>query len=252
MRILKNLMKSDGFHRFACSLIAGYIRLVYFTGRWTHENFEIRDRYCASGQPFMIALWHNRVAMMPYAWRHDRHTLNILASGHRDGMIVNRTMSHFGVETIAGSSLRGGVSAVKKIVQKMKRENAMVGITPDGPRGPRGRVKEGVAVMSRLADAPVLTVAYSCRNRIVINSWDRFIVPLPFTRGIIRWGEIVPPPASGDAADIEQTRAAIEEAVRTLTDGCDRDMGHEPIPPAPHDEDPDSRKRNAHSGKGAA
>src|SRR3546814_15416392 len=92
--------------------------------------------------------------MMAYAWRHWRK-VKILTSGHRDGQLVGSTMAHFGVDSIVGSSSRGGAAAMVNLVRELRR-GVCVGIITDGPRGPRMSTSSGVLLVARLATVPIL------------------------------------------------------------------------------------------------
>lgn len=225
-KAIKNLSKRPGFHRLICRLIAGYIRLVRLTSYWDVTGTADRDRLYAEGQPFIIALWHNRIGMMPYAYREKAHTLCVVASGHRDGHIVIGAMGRFGFDGIAVDS-QDGAKAARAIVRRLK-QGGRIGFTPDGPRGPRLVVKEGLIVIASLAGAPVIPVTYSMKKFRMLKTWDRFRVPLPFNRGICRWGKAVWVPKGADDATREAYRQKIEAVLNDMTDACDREMGHLP------------------------
>src|SRR3546814_11437478 len=105
--------------------------------------------------------------MMAYAWRHWRK-VKILTSGHRDGQLVGRTMAHFGVDSIVGSSSRGGAAAMVNLVRELRR-GFCVAITPDGPPGPRMRASPGVLLVARPCSAARLVVTWC-----VITSGSRW------------------------------------------------------------------------------
>jgi lysophospholipid acyltransferase (LPLAT)-like uncharacterized protein len=156
--------------------------------------------------------------------------MNILISRHRDGRVIARALRHFGVGTIEGSTSRGGGRALRNLLRALK-EGQYIGVTPDGPRGPRMRASAGVIQVARLADAPILPTSYAASRRRVLGSWDRFVLALPFTRGVIRVGDLIPPPQSGDDADIEASRLLLENSLNELTATLDAHFGHAPISP---------------------
>lgn len=212
-------------------VVVAYIRLVRYTGSWRVEGNVARDEALARGTPIVAALWHNRILMMPYAWLGMRRAITLLISGHRDGMMVGRCMGLFGMAHIpVGKGAARGM-AVKSAVRAL-RANRILGVTPDGPRGPRMRVKPGIVEIAKLAGASIVPVAYSTSNRRLVGSWDRFIVPLPFSRGLVLWGEPIPVPRDADPATVERLRLDLEERLTALTDEADRMMGVAPIKPA--------------------
>jgi len=162
----------------------------------------------------------------------------MLISRHRDGEIIARAMQHFGVGAAHGSTAKagttdkGGTDAVRQLVKIVKAGNA-VGITPDGPRGPRMRVAAGIVQIARMTGLPIVPATFSARRRKVMRSWDRFVVALPFTSGVIIWGKPIAVPRELDPAGLEAKRLEVEEALNALTAEADRLCGHDPIEPGP-------------------
>lgn len=235
--MLKRILKSDAFRAVVCWLGAQYIRLVWHSGRWRVENEAAPRRFWEAGETFILAFWHGHIMMMVYSWPRDKR-MNMLISQHRDGQLISRTVTHFGIHTVAGSSSRGGAGALRQMV-KMLKGGAYVGITPDGPRGPRMRASEGVVATARMAGVPVIPCAFSCRRRKQARSWDRFQVALPFSEGVILWGEPIAVPRD---ADLEAKRAEVEAAMVALAQDAEARMGQPPTPPAGPDEAPRDRK----------
>lgn len=230
----KNLLKNDRVRDLLCWVVAQYIRLVHRTGRWTEKGRAFPESIWTDGRPFILAFWHGRLLMMPRAWP-AAQPIHMLISQHRDGQLIARTVGHFGIMTAAGSSSRGGSGALRTMLKALKAgEN--VGITPDGPRGPRQRASDGVLHIARMSGAPVVPLAYAARRRRLLGSWDRFMVPLPFTRGVFVWGEPLTVPRDAGEADIASLRAELEERMNALTAEADRLVGRpttepEPVPP---------------------
>lgn len=215
----------------AVSWIASlYLRVVWLTGRWTIENREIADRLVAARRPFIICFWHSRLLMLPFAWTYTPR-LSIVISHHRDGRFIARTVGRIGIGTIAGSSSRGGGAALRAMVRTLDGGD-YVGISPDGPRGPRMRASVGAVRAARLAGAVMLPATYGVSRRRVLNSWDRFIVPLPFARGIIRAGEPVTITRDADDDAIEQARLLLEARLNEITRDVDARLGLAPVEPA--------------------
>lgn len=226
----KRLFAFEKVRRAACWIVAQYIRLVWLTGRWNVVAGDIPAGYWDRGQPFLLAFWHGRILMMPRCWRPQK-PIHMLTSQHRDGRLIADTVAHFGIQTVAGSTTRGGGSALREMVRKVKA-GEWIGITPDGPRGPRMRASVGVVAMARLAGAPVLPVTYSAAWSIALGSWDRFLLPLPFTRGVIIWGRPVEVSAETSDAGMEALREEVEERLNAITIAADMRMKRVPVEPA--------------------
>ncbi len=231
MGMVKTLTRTEGVRRFLCWLAAQYIRLVHATGRWQVVGGELPRAFWDEGRPFILAFWHGRILMMPYCWRR-RQPIRMLISQHRDGQIIARTVSHFGIETIVGSSSKGGTAALRAMLQSLKG-GTCVGITPDGPRGPRMRASEGIVQVAKLSGRPIIPCSFSTRRRKILGSWDRFSVALPFSRGVFVWGTPIAVAADAKASDLAKAREAVEAGLNAITDEADRRMGHAPIAPAP-------------------
>lgn len=229
---IKKYLKSDRVRDRLCRLAARYITLVFATGRWEVIGRQHPDAFWDAGKPIILAFWHGRLLMMPKAWPVSQ-PIHMLISQHRDGQLIARTVGHFGIQTAAGSSTRGGSGALR-VMLKALRNGENVGITPDGPRGPRQRATDGVIHIARMSGAPVIPLAYAARRRRLLHTWDRFMVPLPFSGGVFVWGEPLTVPRDADAAVIEHLRAELEARMNALTAEADRRVGRpitEPEPP---------------------
>lgn len=237
MRALTLFMRTPWVRNGLCRLASSYIRLVWASGRWRVIGAEIPEGYWDAGQPFILAFWHGRLLMTPRCWRRGQ-SMNMLTSQHPDGDFIARTIGHFGLRAVRGSTAKsgkrakGGGSAFRLMIRKLALGEC-AGITPDGPRGPRMRAADGIISLARLAGAPVIPVTYSASLRIHAKSWDRFLIALPFTRGVILWGDAIHVPAAADAQMREQARQMLEDTLNRIT--CEADMmcGHQPVEPAP-------------------
>lgn len=233
MGLFKRLGKSAPVRAIACFLGAGYIWLVRVTSRWQVVNGAAPQAFWDRKEPFILAFWHGRILMMPYSWPKGR-TMHMLISRHRDGGLIADTIGYFGLQTVRGSSAKpgrerdkGSTAALMDMLRKLKGGD-YVGITPDGPKGPRMRASEGIAAVARLSGAPVIACAYATRSRSVLSSWDRFVVARPFTRGVYVWGDPIHVPASAKGAALDEARLAVEASLNAVTREADRLCGHDP------------------------
>jgi lysophospholipid acyltransferase (LPLAT)-like uncharacterized protein len=226
----KALSRSDAVRRPLCWLGAQYIRLVHATGRWEVLGDEAPKACWDANEPFILAFWHGRILMMPYCWQKGR-PIRMLISSHPDGQIIARTVSHFGIDTAVGSTTRGGGAALRTMLKALK-DGICVGITPDGPRGPRMRASEGVVQVARLSGVAVIPCTFSTRRRRVLGSWDRFVVAWPFSGGVFVWGRPIRVARDADEATIEQSRLAIEQSLNDICAEADALTGHQPLVPA--------------------
>lgn len=142
-------------------------------------------------QPCIFAFWHNRILLMPSIyqkyWGH--RPLVVMISRSRDGTMISDTAARFGIESARGSSSGQGVAALIKLTNNLVRQGKDVGVTPDGPRGPRYSVQEGVVHLARSSGLPVIPVTYDLKRKWEVKSWDRFQIPVPFTACRVRIGK---------------------------------------------------------------
>lgn len=234
MGLAKRIGKSESLRGALCWLGSLYIRLVHATGRWRVEGGEEANRLWDEGRPFILAFWHGRILMMPKSWR-PSVPIHMLISQHRDGQLIARTVSHFGIETVAGSTTRGGSAALRAMLKALK-SGQCVGITPDGPKGPRMRATAGIVNVAKLSGVPILPATFSCGRRRLLNSWDRFAVALPFSGGLFVWGDPIHVARDADDQALEQARRAVEDSLNAITRAADAAMGLDTPEPAPEPE----------------
>lgn len=223
-----------------------YMLFVGVTTRWTRVNqAAVEPFWRAGGGKLIGCIWHGRFALIHKMWTFGPGAAKakMLISQSREGGIVAHTSRTVGAEVIRGSSAKrgqqkGGVEAMRAMTRHIDGGGVMA-MTPDGPRGPRMRVKRGPVQLAKLAGAPLMGVAWSTSNRIVFDSWDRFILPLPFGRGALVWTDPIAPPAmDASAAEFESVRLKLEAEMNRITAEADRIAGVEPIDPAPLDTQP--------------
>lgn len=202
------------------------LKLLRRTLRITHQNQHHLEACLRQGRPVICAFWHGRMLMMPFAHPFDfaqgkpGPPVAVLISRHRDGESIGRIAERFGFCLIRGSATRGGVEALGRMVTALQQGFHVV-ITPDGPRGPRGQAKIGVIKLAKLTGCPILPVAFSASSRLFLNSWDAFLIPLPFSRGVYVWGEPLSVKPDGDEAEMAKQRQVLEERLNALTREAD-------------------------------
>ena len=144
-----------------------------------------------------------------------------MISQSRDGEMVARVVDILGWCPVRGSSTRGGGAALRKL-KDLACAGYNIGHIVDGPKGPFGVVKAGLLRIAQVAGKPVVPTITSAQKKWVFNSWDRFMVPKPFARVIIRFGEAIDVPAELDGEAFEQKRRFIEQRLQDLYADTDR------------------------------
>ncbi len=216
---IKNISRNSVLRGFACFLGSLYIRFIHATGQWRIENGTIPDKLVAEGKTFITCFWHGRLLMMSYAWPY-KPPFHMLISGHADGQLIAKTINRLGFNTVEGSTKRGGGSALRAMMRKLN-EGGYIGITPDGPRGPRMQASSGAIALAKLAGVPILPLSYSASSWKMFQSWDRFVLPRPFAKGVFIWGEPIEISKEADDASLEAARQELEAALTRLTKQAD-------------------------------
>ena len=134
-------------------------------------------------------MWHDRLAFGPGIFQTNKKTA-ALVSPHSDGKLISSIIASFNFEIVEGSSNKNSRAALKEIIRKLSFGFNIV-ITPDGPRGPRHKVKGSITNLGSKYSKNLIPIACSCTNFVLLKSWDRLIMPLPFNKIVVLVGEPV-------------------------------------------------------------
>jgi lysophospholipid acyltransferase (LPLAT)-like uncharacterized protein len=200
------------------------VRLLGRTLSLTEANREAAERLWDAKSPIVYAAWHGRILMFPYFYGRQR-TVHVLASRSRDGELVARFAQAFGFRAVRGSTSRGASTALRVLARLLRDEAAEVAVAPDGPRGPRGVAQPGAVLLAKLGRAPILPLGLGVSRATVLGSWDAFVVPHPFARVVVVFGDPLVVPEDADRETLEACRLRLEEALRHLTAEADRLAG---------------------------
>ncbi len=155
-----------------------FIRLFYYSSK---RSFHLPQE--VPQEPIIVACWHGDLFYLPYLYLklRDKPNANVVISEHFDGQIIAKITRYFKIGTIHGSTTRGGAKVLIAAMKSLKN-GIDIGITPDGPKGPRHEVAEGIVVMAQKTNARVITLSCVPKSYWQFKSWDRFTIPKPFTR----------------------------------------------------------------------
>ena len=170
--------------------------------------------------PCIYLLWHSRFLIVPYAWRkltQGRREAVILTSASKDGDMVARSMAAFGLGAVRGSSSRRGVAALVGL-RRALQQGSDVCITPDGPKGPRYQLQPGFIALVQATGAPVVPVHIRFHSAWRLRTWDRFVIPKPFSRVEVTFAGMVDAAALLAGTDQETARSHLEELLIAGTD----------------------------------
>lgn len=211
--------RSATLDALAPRLAPALIRLYLGTIRVRWLGIEPCDPPVDLRTPFVYAFWHQRLLLFTYT--HRSRGITILVSQHADGELIARTAEGLGFRSVRGSSTRGGERALRELTHARGID---IAVTPDGPRGPRHRLKAGIIYLAAATGYPIMPATVSYERFWQVGSWDGFLLPRPFTRGLVRAAAPyrVPATATGDP---EPHRRAVERILRDLTFDTDRRFG---------------------------
>ena len=155
-------------------------------------------------EPLLYAFWHNRLLLIAPIFRHlfPHRPVVALISRSRDGELITRIVAHFRIGTARGSTSRKGGIAIRELLRRVEA-GCDAAITPDGPRGPRYRVKQGIVQAAQLSGASIVPLTYHLGWKKELRSWDRFQVPLPFSTCRVIWGAPIRIPAELTPEEVE-------------------------------------------------
>lgn len=157
-----------------------FLHTLKATLRIEHINRKHFEEDRATGHNHIICFWHGRLLMMPFAIKPTKKD-KILISRHRDGELIARIIHLFGPGTIRGSYRKGSISSLREIIHDM-RDGITVAITPDGPKGPRCKVKEGIVELARLTGKPIIPVAFGASKKKLFIPGTSSFSPTLFQR----------------------------------------------------------------------
>ena len=182
--MLKKILQHNISQKFFGFLIAYYLKICFHTSSWNIKNEKTILSSIKKKEKIIVCFWHSKLLMTVFCWKY-KNNFKMLISSHRDGRIISNAVSHFGIQTITGSSRRNMISSLKEIITQLKQKQ-VVGITPDGPKGPREKIKDGLISLIKKTDAVIIPLSYSAKIKIRLGTWDKFLLIFPFNK-FMRW-----------------------------------------------------------------
>lgn len=198
-------------------VVYGIVRAIMRTVRLKSEN----EPEHFEGK--ILCGWHGR--SMQFAYRFRNRGYWVIISHSRDGDIQTSIFTRLGFQIIRGSTGRGGVRAAVEAIRTLKNGGTMA-ITPDGPRGPSGVVQGGVMLMAHKSGAELVALGLAARPCIRINSWDKYMVPLPFAKGRIVFSDPITVPPDATPEQIEEIRLRLEQVMHAVEQEAERKVGN--------------------------
>ncbi|MBI4649844.1 lysophospholipid acyltransferase family protein [Candidatus Desantisbacteria bacterium] len=178
---------------------------------------EVLENYYKKGKRVIFTFWHDSQLFFVYYYRN--RNINVLVSESKDGEYITRTIEKLGFRSLRGSSSRGGLKGLLKMINALK-EGYDAGITPDGPRGPRHVLKEGVLLLSQRTGCPIIPISFSSRKGKYFKSWDKFFMPFPFSRGMLIYGNPIEIPQNCSTEELKKYQIMVEKELNRIWEEC--------------------------------
>lgn len=206
--------------RLAIQMIGRSCRLERIIGE---DNYR---EIIESKEPFILGVWHNRIFYSTYfSYRFFARKgipMGAIASQSGDGGLIAKVINMWGIPVARGSSSRGGREALQQLLRMVKKEKRSIATTPDGPRGPKYVFKNGIIVLAQATGAPIVPITFTAKSCLILNSWDNFIIPRPFSKITMSIGKKFYIPRGISEEQREKYRQEIEKEMIRVSDEVDR------------------------------
>lgn len=173
-----------------------------------------------AGENYIFAFWHDQFFLMPYIYKKclGKSPISVLTSLSKDGEYISRLLHRFEFNTVRGSSTYKGEAALRLMVKEIER-GSNAAVTPDGPKGPRHIVQAGVISLASMTACDIVPVGYKVNRKKILNTWDKFIIPCPFTKGIFTVSSPIHVPRNITDSQKEEIRQNLEKTLLSISEG---------------------------------
>ena len=215
MRVIKRFSKTHIGQKLIGFLFYSITSLISRSIRWEYLVQNEKSNIFNSNKEYIFCCWHNKLFLGPHLLPRNR-VINALQSSHSDGMVTSLAFKYLGMNVILGSSKKGGMQAFRKMVKCIKSGES-VAITPDGPKGPKEKVKEGIIKLAQITETSIIPLVWTTNKFKLINSWDNFVIPYPFSKGVYSFGKPIYVKKQINEYELETARQNLENEIKRLT-----------------------------------
>ena len=215
MKIIKKISKTSigqktlGFFIFLIS------KFIYLTIKWDCLDIKTKDLIFNNKKSYIFCCWHNRLFLGPYLLPKNV-IINALQSSHSDGMMTSMIFKLIKINIIFGSSMKGGAAAFIKMIKSINKGES-IALTPDGPKGPNQQIKDGLIKLAQVTGAPIIPLVWDTNKRKKLITWDRFLVPYPFSKGLYIFGKPIYIKRNLSAINFKKNKIKVENELNLLT-----------------------------------
>ena len=213
-------MKKFLFNYVVPYLLYGVVYLWCATLRMKNLNSEAEDKIKNLTGPYILTLWHGRIFYLFYYLR-NRPDYYLLISPSADGDLLAKLARLMGYSVIRGSTFKKAVPAARSLIRILRGGKRII-IIADGSRGPCCVAQPGSIQLAGITKLPLFPMTFSAKNKLTLNTWDKFILPLPFTRCSINFGTPINLASRASEELIEEKRLELETQLNQLSSECDK------------------------------
>lgn len=190
-------------------------RSIISTCRLTVENADYFEQRGQAGENMIFTSWHSRLIVLPYYYKYKYNFTNLtmMVSQSSDGEMFKGLLERYGIETVRGSTSRGGSAAIKTMI-RVARRGRDTAISLDGSKGPRYKAQMGSLLLSQMTGVPVVPLTYDVTQRVTLNTWDKMIIPLPFSHIYAVFADPISVPR--EAKNLEEYRVKLETTMHEI------------------------------------
>jgi lysophospholipid acyltransferase (LPLAT)-like uncharacterized protein len=204
-------------YRLSLFLVPWFFRLLAFlffsTCRLERRNYENFQQFANVGSPFIASFWHHGIIYIVHQARKLPYVA--MVSPSEDGEYISKILQSKGFETVRGSRSKGGISALKGLVRKIRKGKTGV-LVADGSQGPALKAQPGAILLASYTGVPIVPVGWAASRYITFRSWDKTALPLPFSKIVMLYGEPIYVPKNSDADQVEKFRVKLEKSLNEL------------------------------------
>ncbi len=215
MKIIKRISKTKLGQKTIGFLVYLVTKLVFLSISWKCEDPLTKKIIFKKKKSYIFCCWHNKLFVGPY-FLPLHFGINALQSSHSDGMMTAILFNLMKINIIFGSSMKGGTEAFIKMIKSIKK-NECIAITPDGPKGPKYKVKDGIIKLAQITGTPIVPLVWTTKNKKTLNSWDNFEIPYPFSSGAYIFGQPIHVKRDLDQSEFLKSKENLENKLNCLT-----------------------------------
>lgn len=229
---IKQILKSGVVIRCLSFLLFVYSKVVGLSSRWRMEGIDEARAAVENTNAIWIA-WHARATMMPFFWQKlFNRKMAALVSPHHDGQLIAHFLRWFHIIPVSGSTNENPRQSALELMRALQ-DGYDLFISPDGPRGPRMRMKKSPVYYAQKTGKPIICACFGLNRAIIVDkAWDKTVIPLPFGKGVFALSKPLYIPSELSDEALEIYREKLEGIANELSQKCDKEAGREPVLPA--------------------